>query len=351
MRTKPVTLNPQPEPMTLEDKHSDPTGLILEIQRMSTEDGPGIRTTVFFKGCPLRCTWCHNPESLSRKPQVQWIGSRCIGCHTCEETCPHDAVTFTVDGIIIDRAICNGCGLCAEKCPSTAMELLGKKWSVTDLIEEVIKDRAFFEKSGGGITVSGGEPTMQAPFVSLFLKGLRAHGIQTALDTCGLCSTATLETLLPFADIVLFDMKVIDATRHNELTGSDNSLILNNLEFVADYVHKHLHPQTLWVRTPVIPEATATAENITAIGRFISALPRKAVKKWELCTFNNLCVDKYRRLGMTWDFMDTELITTDRIEELVAAAKKSGVDPSIVHWSGLTLLEAESVSSVKNTSF
>jgi len=334
--------------MTPEDKQSDLTGLILEIQRMSTEDGPGIRTTVFFKGCPLRCTWCHNPESLARQPQVQWVGSRCIGCHTCEETCPHAAVSFTGDGVVIHRTACDGCGLCVEECPSTAMELLGKKWSVADLVEEVVKDRAFFEKSGGGITVSGGEPTLQAHFVSPFLKGLKARGLQTALDTCGLCSTETLKMLLPSADIVLFDLKLFDPVRHREHTGSDNSLILSNLEFVADYVRTHLYPQTLWIRTPIIPEATATAENIAALGRFISTLPDGVVKRWELCTFNNLCADKYRRLEMNWGFKGTELITKERIEALTTIAKDSGVNPDIVHWSGSTRLEAESALNVNS---
>jgi len=334
--------------MPPEDKHSNPYGLILEIQRMSTEDGPGIRTTVFFKGCPLRCTWCHNPESLSRQPQVQWIGSRCIGCHTCEKTCPHDAVAFTTEGVVIDRTSCNGCGLCVEECPSTAMELLGKKWSVTDLIEEVAKDRAFFEKSGGGITVSGGEPTLQSHFVSPFLKGLKARGLQTALDTCGLCSTEALETLLPYADIVLFDLKIFDPARHRELTGSDNTLILSNLEFVADYVHTHLYPQTLWIRTPVIPGATATAKNIAALGRFISTLPDGVVKRWELCTFNNLCADKYRRLEMSWGFKEAKLITKESIEALTGIAEESGVNPKIVHWSGSIRLEAESALNVNS---
>ncbi len=135
---------------------------ILEIQRMSTEDGPGIRTTVFFKGCSLKCTWCHNPESISARPQIHWVGNRCIDCNTCLEVCPEAALSFSDDRVSINRKPCNVCGLCAEECPSTALELIGLHWQPQDLLEELLKDRAYFEKSGGGVTLSGGDPAIQA---------------------------------------------------------------------------------------------------------------------------------------------------------------------------------------------
>ena len=179
---------------------SNATGLVLEIQRMSTEDGPGLRTTVFFKGCSLTCTWCHNPESISPHPQVHWIDSRCIACKTCLDTCPKGALSLTPEGISIDRSLCDGCGVCVEACPSTALEQLGRQWTIADLVHEVLKDRVYFEKSGGGITVSGGEPTLQTDFVADFLKRIRAQGIHTALDTCGLCNRQSLDKLLPYYD-------------------------------------------------------------------------------------------------------------------------------------------------------
>ncbi len=315
-------------------------GLVLEIQRMSTEDGPGLRTTVFFKGCSLKCAWCHNPESISLLPQIHWIGSRCIGCRTCLDTCPHEALSMTPKGILIDRDGCDGCGLCVEECPSTALELLGESWRLEDLVREVLKDRVYFEKSDGGVTVSGGEPTIQADFAAEFLKQIRAQGIKTALDTCGLCSVRALDKLLPYANLVLFDLKEIDTRRHLEFTGSDNRTILENLVHAADYIDSHLYPEGLWIRTPIIPGATDTERNINGIGAWIKTHLDQKVKRWELCAFNNLCRDKYARLGLTWQFENADLLEENHIQQLVSVAQHSGVNPDIVHWSGSLKFEA-----------
>ena len=320
--------------------HKNSTGLILEIQRMSTEDGPGLRTTVFFKGCSLKCAWCHNPESISLRPQIHWIGSRCIGCRTCLDTCPLQALSMSSQGVLIDRDVCNGCGLCAEECPSTALELLGEAWRLEDLVQEVLKDRVYFDKSNGGVTISGGEPTLQADFAAKFLKQIRAQGIKTALDTCGLCSTTALDTLLPYANLVLFDLKEIDPQRHLDFTGSDNRVILENLIHVGDYIDSHLFPEGLWIRTPLIPDATDTDKNINNIGAWIKTHLDQKVKRWELCAFNNLCRDKYERLGLLWQFEDAQLLEENHIQHLVSVARNSGVDPDIVHWSGSSKLEA-----------
>jgi len=197
--------------------NSKTKGTILEIIRMSTEDGPGLRTTVFFKGCPLHCQWCHNPESISVKPQIQWMQTICIGCGTCVNTCPVKALKQTEKGIVINRSLCNGCGLCTEECPATAMELLGKKWNVQDLACELVKDHAYFEQSGGGVTLSGGEASLQNDFCLALLKELRSRGIQTALDTCGQVSQVVLAELLPYVDILLYDLKEIDSENHKNL--------------------------------------------------------------------------------------------------------------------------------------
>jgi pyruvate formate lyase activating enzyme len=313
-------------------------GTILEIVRMSTEDGPGIRTTVFFKGCSLHCLWCHNPESISPNPQIQWIAPSCIGCGICVNTCKKLALEKTEKGIIINRTVCNGCGLCTEECPTTAMELLGKKWNVQNLADELVKDRAYFESSGGGVTLSGGEAALQKDFCLALLKELKIRGIETALDTCGQVSQTVLAGLLPYVDILLYDIKEIDSAKHKKFAGYGNKKILANAVFAANYKKTHASLRALWIRTPVIPGATDTSENIRKIGDFINANLSGAVTRWELCAFNNLCRDKYKRLGIGWLFAHTELPEKSLMEELSSLAK-SIVSPSIACWSGSTKLE------------
>lgn len=313
---------------------------ILEIQRMSTEDGPGIRTTIFFKGCPLKCGWCHNPESISPHPQIHWIANQCIGCKTCLEVCPEGALSFATEGNRVDRDLCTGCGLCAEECPATALELLGRQWVLNDLVAEVIKDRAYFEKSGGGITLGGGEPSLQLQFNRELLLRLKELGLHTALDTCGMCSRDALEKLLPYSDMVLFDLKEIDPRKHQEFTGNTNNKVLDNLLFVRESMQSEGRPYELWIRTPIIPNATATEENVRGIGRFLAANLDGLVNRWELCAFNNLCRDKYLRLDLNWEYKDQGLLSKQSMEKMAAIARNSGVDPAIVYWSGSTKLEA-----------
>lgn len=232
-----------------------------------------------------------------------------------------------------------GCGTCAEECPSTAMELLGKEWTLDDLTHEVMKDKAYFEKSEGGVTVSGGEPGMQAKFVGKFLKSLRERGLHTALDTCGLCSREAFDLLLPYSSMILYDLKESDPLKHQKFTGETNDKILQNLLYVSEYMRFHLYPAILWIRTPIIPGLTAEEDNILGIGRFIEDHLKDAVDRWELCAFNNLCGDKYIRLGQEWMLKDSPLLTKDIMETLAGAARRSGVNPAIVCWSGSTRIE------------
>jgi pyruvate formate lyase activating enzyme len=313
--------------------------LILHLQRFSTEDGPGICTTVFFKGCPLNCLWCHNPESISIKPQIQWLENRCLGCSTCIKTCTQGCLTKTDQGIVIDRGLCNGCGDCAEACPANAMELLGKTVNLEQLINELIKDRAFFEKSGGGVTLSGGEPIMQPDFAAALLRQIKEKEINTAIDTCGLCSTDSLDKVLPYTDIILFDLKEIEAEKHRAFTGQPNGRIFDNLLYIRDYIRNMAPEKLLWIRTPLIPAATATPDNIAGLGTFIAKNLADVVQRWELCAFNNLCRDKYRRLGIAWEYASTPLMTKDAVHELEQCAKQSGVNPEIVYATGPTKVE------------
>lgn len=311
------------------------TARILHLQRLSTEDGPGIRTTVFFKGCPLACAWCHNPESIPSQPQVQWLEQRCIGCGTCLEACPRGCLSRDAAGaIVIDRNCCVGCGACATACPANALELLGRTLTGDELVREVLKDRAYFEASGGGVTLSGGEPTLQATFAKTFLQRMRAEGVPTALDTCGLMSPATLETLLPYVDLVLYDLKEIDSEKHRAFTGQPNTTILENARLLRRLMAEHTPATRLWIRTPLIPGATATRENLLGLGAFIANTLDGAVERWELCAFNNLCRDKYRRLGLTWAFAATPLMTAEELAEMEHWARESGVAPAIVLATG-----------------
>lgn len=314
------------------------SGRILHLQRLSTEDGPGIRTTVFFKGCPLHCAWCHNPESFSITPQVQWFAIRCLGCDTCLSACPGAYLKRVEAGLGIDRDHCDGCGLCAEACPAGAIELLGKSISVDKLLDELSKDRAFYDKSGGGVTLSGGEPTLQADFTRELLRGLKARGIATALDTCGVCSAETLDRLLPFTDLVLYDLKLYDTELHRQYTGSSNRNILENLIHLRDMHFSQPGQFRLWVRTPLIPGATASEENLTALGHFLSDQLADSVERWELCAFNNLCRDQYSRLSLDWAYASTPLMTAAELAGCAQIARTACTRPEIVVATGATRL-------------
>ncbi|RLD83278.1 MAG: glycyl-radical enzyme activating protein [Bacteroidetes bacterium] len=306
-------------------------GKILEIQRMSTEDGPGIRTSVFMKGCGLSCTWCHNPESISFKPELQWLKPNCISCEICINACSHNGLSLIENGILINRDNCTACGECAEECPSAALEIMGQDTEVNELVEEVLKDRSYFEKSDGGVTVSGGEPALQADFTSEFLKELQQEGIHTAIDTCGFSSKESYEKILPYVDLVLFDIKEINPEKHTVFTGKSNKRIFENLLYISEYIKNH--NKELWIRTPIIPDATATDENIMGIGNFIAENSIHNTK-WELCAFNNLCNDKYERLGRKWDFEKFGLLEPATLEHFKSIAQESGVNPEIVISSG-----------------
>ncbi|MFX1375437.1 MAG: glycyl-radical enzyme activating protein [Promethearchaeota archaeon] len=307
-------------------------GLIFDIQRMSTEDGPGIRTTVFMKQCNLKCIWCHNPESILKTPQLEWFKHKCIRCNSCIDTCNQEALVFDENGLNINRELCNLCEKCVEECPSTALNMIGKWWNVDDLFFEIEKDKVYYNESKGGITISGGEPTLQSSFLLQFLKKTNDNGISTALDTCGYNTKEVFAKILPYIELVLFDVKLIDNKKHKEFTGESNMKILENAIWISEYLKRK--NKVMWIRTPIIPNYTADEENIQDIGKFIVNKLKNSPERWDLLAFNNLCASKYDRLGLNWKLKDELLMTNDQMENLDRIAKKTGVKN--VHWSGLT---------------
>ena len=301
-------------------------GLTFNVQQFSTEDGPGIRTTVFMKGCPLRCAWCHNPEGISPHPELVWYDVRCVAARECLHVCAENALTLTPRGMQIDRARCTVCSKCAEVCPAAALEVIGKQWNSGELLRELLKDRVFYETSDGGITFSGGEPMQQVDFLCEVLPRCQDAGLRVALDTCGAVGWERYARVLPYVDLVLFDLKIIDAARHQAATGVSNEIILDNARRIAGA------GKPMWIRTPVIPGYTDDRANIQAIARFIhNAL--STVERWDLLAYTNLGKPKYHRLDLPYVLEDAPLLTRDEMDALWQMAV--GIAP-VARWSGVT---------------
>ena len=269
------------------------TGLVFDIQRCSLHDGPGIRTTVFLKGCPLRCKWCHNPESLDPMPEISLTPTLCIGCGRCVQVCPRQAHRFTEDNEhLIDRDRCVRCGRCADECPAGALEMVGKEMSADEVLDEVRRDKVFYDESGGGMTLSGGEVLAQSAFGAELLRRAKAEGFHTAIETSGHAPWERLERLLPHVDLILYDLKFADSDRHREFTGVPNETIRDNLRRVCS------QPRDVEVRVPMITGYNTDDGNIDAIGRFLSSLPHPP--RMHLLKYNVLAPGKYARVGRAY---------------------------------------------------
>ena len=308
----------------------------IDVIRGGAHDGPGLRTTVFLKGCSLSCRWCQNPEGIAATQEVWWESRKCIRCLACVEACPNTALSASDEGLQLDREKCVVCGACVPACPALAMTFTGHEWTLDALLKKVRKDQDYYQAFGGGVTVSGGEPLCQYPFVAEFLRRLQAVGVHTALDTCGHVTSDAFTAVLPHTDHVLFDLKLLDPIQHQECTGQTNQRILANLLAVANHIRNPTSPATkLWIRTPLIPGATATAGNIAAIGRFIHEHLLDVVERWELCAFNSACHTKYEKLGCHWPYADRPLLTQRTVADLQDAALSAGIPAETLVVSGL----------------
>jgi pyruvate formate lyase activating enzyme len=301
-------------------------GLTFNIQRFSTEDGPGIRTTVFMKGCPLHCAWCHNPEGLTERPDLVWYDVRCVGARECLLACGESGLTLSPAGLQIDRARCTLCGQCVAACPAGALELIGRSWTPAALLRELLKDAVFYESSAGGITFSGGEPMAQVAFLGQVLPLCREAGLHVALDTCGAAPWHRYEQILPWVDLVLYDLKIFDQRRHLDATGVRNERILRNVRRLADA------GVPLWIRTPIVPGYTGDWANLLSIARFIGeSLP--SVERWDLLAYTNLGQPKYHRLDRPYLLEGAPLLQRDEMQALWESVVEW---VPVARWSGTT---------------
>ena len=307
-------------------------GIIFNIQRFSVHDGPGIRTTVFLKGCSLNCFWCHNPEGIRSQPEIQFYPERCIGCGACREVCQHKAHILEDGEHVYLREACTLCEACVDECFSGALELTGESVTVDDVMADVLADRAFYERSGGGITLSGGEPMLQRAFTEALLQRSKDEGLHTAIETCGNYRWADLESLLPLVDLVMMDLKHMDPDAHRAATGVSNVRILT----IAEQLMKT--PKPVWFRTPVIPTVNDTPEAIGDIASFVKHLTelRSAYRAesgedaplptLELLRFHRLAADKYRSLGMEYKASELEAPSETYMSELRDLARGYGIE-------------------------
>lgn len=283
-------------------------GLIFDVERFSTADGPGIRTVVFFKGCNLHCYWCHNPESIRSKPELELDPTECIGCGGCAEVCPSGAHSFTESGHDVDRTLCTGCFACAGECPSGALKIIGKHRSLESCMEEIREDRAFYSRSGGGVTLSGGEVLMQRDFAAKLLQACREEGIHTAVESNLCFPWEQVEKLTPWLNLVMADIKHMDSAAHKQATGQGNQRVLENLKKLDA-----LGIPTV-VRTPIIPGFNDSEENIRVTVEFLKGL--KHLQYYELLSYNPMGNDKRKRLG--YPVPDIAVPTKARMRQLAA---------------------------------
>ena len=312
-------------PATVSMPSDDESGMIFDIRRFSIQDGPGIRTTVFFKGCPLDCWWCHNPESRTGETQLLFRRSRCRECGDCVMVCPEKAIDFSSGVPATNLAICTRCGMCVEACVSQAREMAGRVWPVDEVMALIRMDVPFYDQSGGGVTFSGGEPLLQPAFLAALLTRCRAEEIRTALDTSGYASWKVIEELLPLVGVFLYDLKIMDDEKHRRYTGVSNRLILENLRRL-DEAGAHLV-----IRTPVIPGINDNEENMCAAADFTAGLVH--LERLDLLPYHGAAAGKYEGLQKKNRLPDVKTPSGEAMANIAGIFESRGVK---VHIGGLS---------------